>query len=57
MSWKFVFNTDHKSWTERGAALAARGAGYQFFVWNSKIYFLSEDNKQHETELTRKDLF
>jgi hypothetical protein len=39
MSWKFVFNTDHKSWGFIDKAnQAAKDSGYQFFTWNGWVY-------------------
>lgn len=38
LSWDIVFNTSHKRWTIDGAREAANMAGYEYFMWNNRVF-------------------
>lgn len=39
LTWKDVFNSDHRHWGWVGTAFdAAREAGYSYFSWNGCVY-------------------
>lgn len=45
MTWKHVFNTNHKMWHDRDdARKGALQAGYKFFAFNGGIYWCADDS-------------
>lgn len=47
MSWRFVFNTSLRWWSNMfEASVAARDCGYKFFNWNGLLYTVD----CHQTE-------
>jgi len=56
LSWKFVMN-GNKFKNHIDAAVAARKAGYKFFLYNGTVYFRDEISCHvFDTGLSEKDL-
>lgn len=54
MSWKFVLNTS--SLSLESASRTAQVAGYDFFLFKGKVYFVY-NGIYHPTKILEKDLF
>jgi hypothetical protein len=57
MSWKEVFNTNHKFWWDiMGATEGAWDAGYKYMSWNGWVYEIEAINACRQLDIKSEDL-